>query len=645
MSYIQLDGISLAFGGRSILTDVHVTISPKSRIALTGANGSGKSTLMKITAGLTEYDSGRIIRPKGTRSAYLPQFGIVHKGRSLYEEAHAAFDSLTALENEAKRIEADLEKTPDNQEALMRYQEIFDTLHFAEWDRREARIEQVLSGLGFRRQEFTADSGSFSGGWQMRIALARILLEAPDILLLDEPTNYLDIEAREWLRNFIGRYPGGVMLVSHDRAFLDASCKQVANLWMTKLNIFKGTYSEHEKEQQMQSEALLERWKRQQEEIARIEVFINRFRYKDTKAAQVQSRVKMLEKMERIEIPPSMKRIKLHFPPALHSGKSVFRAEQLERRYGNKVVFSNLDLELPRGSRTAVTGVNGAGKTTLLRIASGNDSGFSGKIHFGSGVRIGYFSQDMEAALDASNTVLEEISQSSGEGEGKLRSLLGCFLFTGDDIYKKVEVLSGGERSRLALLKILLSPFNFLVLDEPTNHLDIASKDVLLDALQDYGGTLLIVSHDRYFLEHIADRVLEIKNGVGQLYMGSYAEYRQDLEKDQAEKAAQNSRSTKQIPQANHKALPKTLSREQQKEHKAGVARLKREEERLAVRLEEKEYRAAKVREELEQPENYSDPDKAHTLAVQLEDLKEAIERISLAWEEAVTALEKARNE
>ena len=590
--------------------------------------------------GLAEYDSGRVIRPKDVRAAYLPQFGIVHKGRNLFEEAHAAFDNLAALDNEAKRIAADLEKNPDNQEALMRYQEIFDTLHLAEWDRREIRIEQVLTGLGFRRQEFTADSGTFSGGWQMRIALARILLEAPDILLLDEPTNYLDIEAREWLRDFIVRYPGGVMLVSHDRAFLDATCNQVASLWMTRLNVAKGTYSEHERKQQIQSEALLKRWKRQQEEIARIEGFINRFRYKNTKAVQVQSRVKMLEKMERIEIPPSMKRMKLRFPSALHSGKCVFRAEQLERRYGSKAVFSNLDLELPRGSRTAVTGVNGAGKTTLLRIASGSDSGFSGRIHFGSGVRIGYFSQDTEDALNASNTVLEEISQDSGEGEEKLRSLLGCFLFTGDDVYKKVEVLSGGERSRLALLKILLLPFNFLILDEPTNHLDIASKSILLDALRDYGGTLLIVSHDRYFLEHIADRVLEIKNGAGYLYMGTYAEYRQRLETDQQKMRRRHSGSPKQKPQP----APKALTHEQQKERKAAVARLKREEESLVVRLEEKEWAAAKIRKQLEQPENYSDPDRAHTLAIQLKDLEHTVKRISLAWEEAAAALEKARN-
>ncbi|MCK5736584.1 MAG: ABC-F family ATP-binding cassette domain-containing protein, partial [Spirochaetaceae bacterium] len=343
---------------------------------------------------------------------------------------------------------------------LERYQEIHDTLENAGWDRREARIEQVLKGLGFSRSEMNNDVSTFSGGWQMRIALSKILLTSPDILLLDEPTNYLDLEAREWLQEFLKKFSGGVLLVSHDRLFLDETCTQVAELLMTRLNIFKGTYSGYEAFREKDMAELIERWKRQQDEISKIETFITRFRYQATKAKQVQSRVKMLEKIERIEIPSALKRIRFTFPEAPHSGKMVLRGDTIERHYDKKSVFTGLNLELPRGSRTAVVGVNGAGKTTLLRIISGEDPDFTGDLSFGSGVKTGYFSQDQETVLDSSLTVLEEAGRESSLGEGQLRSLLGSFLFSGDDIHKKIGILSGGERNRLALLKILLEPVN-----------------------------------------------------------------------------------------------------------------------------------------------------------------------------------------
>jgi len=641
MAFIQLDGIGLSFADRQIFKDAHITISPGSRIALTGANGSGKSTLMKVAAGEQEYDEGRIISPGGTRSAYLPQSGIVHKGKTLLEEAMGAFAELALLKNEADDITVLLERNEGPTETLLeRYQEIHDTLENAGWDRREARIEQVLKGLGFSRSELNNDVSTFSGGWQMRIALSKILLTSPDILLLDEPTNYLDLEAREWLRDFLKKFPGGVLLVSHDRLFLDETCNQVAELLMTRLSIFKGTYSGYEAFRTKDMADLIERWKRQQDEISKIETFITRFRYQATKAKQVQSRVKMLEKMERIEIPPALKRIRFSFPEAPHSGKTVLRGESIERRYGNKTVFSGLDIEMPRGSRTAVVGINGAGKTTLLRIISGEDSDYNGKLTPGSGVKIGYFSQDQESVLDASLTVLEEAGRESELGEGRLRSLLGAFLFSGDDIHKKVSVLSGGERNRLALLKILLEPVNLLILDEPTNHLDIHSKDILLEALQDFGGTLVIVSHDRYFLEKIADRVLELENGTGKTYLGDYSYYRwrknERSETETGDRPAGESEKT--ATSDSH------ISREEQKKRRSLINRLRREEESLTVRLEEKERKAAEIRTALEQPENYSDPDKAHTLSAELMNVEERIEQISAAWEEAASALEEAEN-
>jgi len=641
MAFIQLDGIGLSFADRQIFKDAHITISPGSRIALTGANGSGKSTLMKVAAGEQEYDEGRIISPGGTRSAYLPQSGIVHKGKTLLEEAMGAFAELALLKNEADDITVLLERNEGPTEPLLeRYQEIHDTLENAGWDRREARIEQVLKGLGFSRSELNNDVSTFSGGWQMRIALSKILLTSPDILLLDEPTNYLDLEAREWLRDFLKKFPGGVLLVSHDRLFLDETCNQVAELLMTRLSIFKGTYSGYEAFRTKDMADLIERWKRQQDEISKIETFITRFRYQATKAKQVQSRVKMLEKMERIEIPPALKRIRFSFPEAPHSGKTVLRGESIERHYENKTVFSGLNIEMPRGSRTAVVGINGAGKTTLLRIISGEDSDYSGKLTPGSGVKIGYFSQDQESVLDASLTVLEEAGRDSELGEGRLRSLLGAFLFSGDDIHKKVSVLSGGERNRLALLKILLEPVNLLILDEPTNHLDIHSKDILLEALQDFGGTLVIVSHDRYFLEKIADRVLELENGTGKTYLGDYSYYRW-------RKNEQSEVETKDRPAGEDEettASDSHVSREEQKKRRSLINKLRKEEESLTVRLEEKERKAAEIRTALEQPENYSDPDKAHTLSAELMNVEERIEQISAAWEEAAAALEKAEN-
>lgn len=640
MAFIQLDGIDLSFGERRIFKDAHLTISPGSRIALTGANGSGKSTLMKVAAGLQEYDDGRIISPKGTRSAYLPQTGIVYKGKTLQEEAMSAFGELLVLKEEADDITILLEKGEGSPAPLLeRYQEIHDTLENAGWERREARIEQVLTGLGFDRSELDADVSTFSGGWQMRIALSKILLKSPDILLLDEPTNYLDLEAREWLRDFLKKFSGGVLLVSHDRSFLDETCTQVAELLMTRLNIFKGTYSGYEAFREKDMAELIERWKRQQEEISRIDTFITRFRYKASKAKQVQSRVKMLEKIERIEIPPALKRIRFTFPEAPHSGKNVLRGEALERRYGDKSVFSGLDIEMPRGSRTAVVGVNGAGKTTLLRIISGEDPDYGGTLTYGSGVKTGYFSQEQETVLDPTLTVLEEAAQGSDEGEGRLRSLLGAFLFSGDDIHKKVSVLSGGERNRLALLKILLQPVNLLILDEPTNHLDLHSKDILLEALKDFGGTLVIVSHDRYFLEKIADRVLELEGGRGRMFLGDYAYYRWRKREDNESQTFTASKND-----SLHNGVSAAVSREEQKKHRSLINKLRREEETLTVRLEEKERKAAELRTELEIPENYSDPDKAHILSAELMRVEERIDQISAAWEEAASALEDAES-
>ena len=640
--FLQLDDVSLAFGERTLFSGVQLTVSAGSRIALSGANGSGKSTLMKIAAGIIEYDTGRIIRPGDTRTAYLPQSGLVHRGRSLKDEVTAAFGELPEMEREAELIGGQLERGEgDTEELLERARFIRETLDHAEWDRREGRIERVLGGLGFSRDDFAKDADAFSGGWQMRIALAKILILSPDILFLDEPTNYLDLEAREWLGDFVKRYPGGIMLVSHDRAFLDKTCTEVAEIRMAALRVFKGSYSGFEAAQAAEAEALSERWRRQQEEIARIESFISRFRYKASKAAQVQSRVKMLDKMQRIEIPPAMKRIRFSFPEAPRSVKVPLRTENLSRCYGTKTVFSHLDAEFPRGSKTAVVGVNGAGKTTLLRILCGRDKAFGGRLFTGRETSVGYFSQNQEEGLrgdstgeaESGLTVIEEAARGGDADEETLRGLLGAFLFSGDDIFKKAAVLSGGERSRLALLKILLRPVNLLILDEPTNHLDIVSKDILLDALGSFGGTLIIVSHDRYFLERIADRVLEIDGGRAQMYLGDYAYYRH--------RKAEGDAPAAHAPRPAEEGGSKE-SRERRKQRRSALKSLKNQEERLTLRIEEKEKEAASIRSRLEEPENYSDADKAHALSSQLVEVEERIEQITQAWEETAAALEKA---
>ena len=644
--FLQLDDISLSFGERTLFSGVQLTISPGSRIALSGANGSGKSTLMKIAAGIMEYDTGRIIRPGDTRIAYLPQSGLVHRGNSLKDEAMTAFGELPAMAREAERIAEELERGEgDTQGLLDRARFIRETLEHAGWNRREGRIERVLTGLGFRRDEFAKDAAAFSGGRQMRIALAKILIRSPDILFLDEPTNYLDLEAREWLGDFVKRYAGGIMLVSHDRAFLDKTCTEVAEIRMAALKVFKGSFSSFESARESEAAALVERWRRQQEEIARIESFISRFRYKASKAAQVQSRVKMLEKMERIEIPPAMKRIRFSFPEAPRGAKTPLRAEGLSRRYGTKTVFSHLDAEFPRGSRTAVAGVNGAGKSTLLRILCGRDKEFEGELFTGTGTKTGYFSQDRNETLHPESTVIENASMGTDTDETALRGLLGAFLFTGDDIFKKTKVLSGGERSRLELLKILLQPVNLLILDEPTNHLDIVSKDILLDALINFGGTLIIVSHDRYFLERIADRVLEIEDGRARMYLGGYAFYRERKEAGIEPSAGPADPPGTAPGTAIGAPGASKASHERRKQRRSALRSLKNQEERLTACLEEKEKEAASVRLLLEQPENYSNPDKARTLSAQLARLEERIEQIGEAWEEAAAALEKAESE
>ncbi|MBP5451839.1 MAG: ABC-F family ATP-binding cassette domain-containing protein, partial [Treponema sp.] len=533
MAFVQFSKVSLAFGERDILKDVSVYLQSGSKAALTGANGAGKSTLIKIMAGIQDVDSGERIVQKGTRIAYLPQSGLVHHGCTLKEEADKAFAWGYQIQEEIDSLGSQMEQNPDQSQRLAEEQdELLSKLESSGWYRREGTCEQVLLGLGFSRDDFSKQTDEFSGGWQMRIALAKALMCGPDILLLDEPTNYLDIEARNWLEGFLGDFKGGFLLVSHDRYFLDHTINEVYELFNGDLKRYPGNFTHYEEVRKVELESLIAAYEQQQEEIHHLEEFIRRFGYKATKAAQAQDRQKQLDKMVRIEIPESLKKIHFTFPEAPHSGQLVLTLENITKQYGdNPPVVKNLDFVLEKGERLVVAGRNGAGKSTLLRIIAGEDKDFSGNVKLGAGVSIGYFSQDSAERITGSESILERLeSKCPLELIPKARDMLGAFLFRGDDVFKSIDVLSGGEKSRIALLELLLRPVNLLVLDEPTNHLDMHSKDVLLDALKDFGGTVIFVSHDRVFIVDLATRVLELHPGTYRNFPGDYRYYMQRLQ-------------------------------------------------------------------------------------------------------------------
>ena len=518
MSFVQFSRVSLSFGERDLLKDVSLRLAAGSRSCLTGANGSGKTTLMKIIAGLINPDSGNRAVQKDTRVSYLPQSGIVHHGMSLREEAETAFSYIHNLMDRMEKTGELLEQAKSGAASvnnlIEEHHNLQEQIENSGYYRREADIYSVLTGLGFSAKDLARNSGEFSGGWQMRIALAKALLEKPDILLLDEPTNYLDIEARYWLEKWLETFTGGYLLVSHDRYFLDVCVNEVYELFGGSLKRYAGNYTAYEKTRRVELDSLIKRYEEQREEIVKTEALIRRFRYKASKAAFAQELIKRLEKMERIEIPESLKKINISFPPPPHSGSIALTLEGIGKSYGHRRVLSSLDLNIDAGERLVVAGPNGAGKSTLLRIIAGTDADYDGSVKYGAGVKAGYFSQDAAETLNSPKSIIEFLEEEAPTALiPKLRDMLGAFLFRGDDVYKSVSVLSGGEKSRLALLKMFLKPMNLLVLDEPTNHLDLYSKDILLDALTKYHGTIIFVSHDRSFMEALSTKTLELIPG------------------------------------------------------------------------------------------------------------------------------------
>jgi ATP-binding cassette subfamily F protein 3 len=527
---IQLSGAGKRFGHKLLFEHVDWLITPQDRIGLVGANGTGKSTVMKILAGLETLDYGSITVAKGISAGYLPQDGLTLQGRTVFAECMSVFDELRNMELEMENLTRKMAELPHES---VEYTQVADRYHRLEHEfltrdgyATEAKVGTVLTGLGFRKEDWPRLTDEFSGGWQMRLALAKLLLQQPNLLLLDEPTNHLDLEARNWLEEYLGEYPYAFVLISHDRYFLDVTVKKTVEIWNKQIFFYTGNYDKYLSEKTQRREQLEAAYRNQRERIEQLEVFINRFRYQATKAKQVQSRIKELEKMERIEIPPEEKTIHFTFPQPKASGRIVAEFHNVAKSYGPKQVFQNVNFMIERGDRVALVGVNGAGKSTLIKLLAGTEPLTSDEYKTGHNVETDYFAQDQYKELNPDARILDDLEElSPRSSQTELRSLLGCFLFQADDVFKRIGVLSGGERGRYALLRLLMHPANFLLLDEPTNHLDMRAKDVLLEALASYTGTVVLVSHDRYFIDKLATRVFEVGDGRVEVYPGNYEDY------------------------------------------------------------------------------------------------------------------------
>jgi len=613
---IQLSALSKSFGDRVLLDNVTWQIDDRERVGLSGPNGAGKTTLLKMLAGIDEPDGGTIVKPAGLTIGYLPQDGLSYTGRTLRQEASLAFKPLLDMKAEIAALEERLgdDSVPhaEHEAMLSRYSELQETFRRSDGYAIDLKVTTVLRGLGFSEEDMEKPTETFSGGWQMRIALARLLLGRPGLLLLDEPTNHLDLDARNWLEEYLADYPHAVILVSHDRFFLDAVVTRITEIGMRTLTDYVGNYSAYIRERDARMERLRQMKRDQDEEIERMQAFINRFRYQATKASQVQSRIKMLDKIARIEIPPERKRVRFHFPPTQKSGRMVMELRHVRKEYSGKRVFGDVNLHLERGDRIALIGPNGAGKSTLMRMLSGVEAPDSGTRTEGHQVVMQYFAQDEAARLDPALNVYQTLAGDSPISMvPHIRTILGGFLFSGDDIEKPVRVLSGGERTRLAVARMLLRPANTLLLDEPTNHLDLDSKDVLLEALEDFGGTLIFVSHDRYFVDKLATKVIDIGHGEAAVYPGNYEEFlwstrnREQPAPEPGVRSANvqksgvrsaNGPKTGSGPTKGHHAdLAPKPSYEDKKKADAEARRVRKEAEARQRRIQELEARIAKA--------------------------------------------------
>ena len=654
---IQLQDVTKSFGEKTLLEHVTWQVGDRARVGLCGPNGAGKTTLLKMLAGFDEPDAGVIQKPNALTFGYLPQDGLSHSGRTITAEASLALKPLLDLKAEMHDLEARLGDPAINEQEhdalLHRYSDVQDQFRLGDGYQIELKVATVLRGLGFEAEMHDQLTDHLSGGWQMRLALAKLLLSAPDLLLLDEPTNHLDLEARNWLEEYLVGYPRSVILVSHDRYFLDAVVTHIADLSLRTITDYHCNYSKYLGQRDARLERLRDAKRRQDEEVQRVEDFINRFRYQATKAAQVQSRIKMLEKVVRLEVPPERKRIHFQFPASAKSGRMVQELKGVRKAYGSaaapgqkiNVVLDGVNLHIERGDRIALVGHNGAGKSTLMRMLSGEEKPDAGERNEGHQVMMQYFAQDEATRLEPTLTVHETLSDGSpNHMVPAIRNILGGFLFSGDDVYKKAGVLSGGERTRLAVARMLLRPSNTLLLDEPTNHLDIDSKEVLLDALADYGGTLIFVSHDRYFVEKLATKIVEVGNGKAILYPGSYESYL--WSKEQGAKGATSANVPKGkssapvaplapvVPVAPAKSFDerKRDTAEKRKRERAFKA-LKDRVTDLEARIAEREKAIKDVEVKMSAPEFYTDHEGSKPVLAQHQALMWEVGELLSQWE------------
>ena len=640
---ISINNLSVQFTGTNLFDNVTFNINDRDRIGLVGKNGAGKSTLLKIIAGLQQPETGTIIVAKDQSIGYLPQEMIPNSNRTIIDEALTAFEQIDTLESELQNLTNEIANRTDYNSKeyellLNRHHDVNEQIIMLGGNNRQEQTEKILLGLGFVHSDFARSITEFSGGWQMRVELAKILLKHPDFILLDEPTNHLDIESIQWLENFLSTYTGAVILVSHDRTFLDNITKRTIEITAGKIYDYKANYSEYvvlmEERRSSQMSALTN----QQREIAQIQSFIERFRYKATKAKQVQSRIKMLEKMDKVSIDEvSTESIHFQFPPAPHSGKVVVEAEHLYKAYGDKVILNDLNFIIPKGSKTAFVGKNGEGKSTLAKIIIGEINDYSGVFKLGHQVSIGYFAQNQAALLDGEKTVFDTIDQIAvGDIRPKIRNILGSFLFDEEAIDKKVKVLSGGEKARLALAKLLLTPCNLLILDEPTNHLDMNSKDILKNALLQYTGTLIVVSHDRDFLQGLTDSLYEFRNRAIKEFKGDifeFLEYRkiENLKALEIEKKAVTEKATATVSQ-------NKLNYEQAKQRERELRKLRGNVEKIEKEIAETENEIAKKDEILSaDPQSIVSDTNFYS---DYEALKAKLDTLMEEWEKATEAVD-----
>ncbi len=648
---IQLSNAGKRFGPKVLFQELDWLITPHDRVGMVGANGTGKTTLLKILAGAESLDYGTLTQQRGIECGYLPQDGLSLSGRTVFAECLSVFSQVHQMQREQEELAASMAEVDH---ASAEYAQISERFHRiqAEMQARdgytiEAEVGTVLNGLGFRKEDWERRTEEFSGGWQMRIALAKLLLQKPNLLLLDEPTNHLDLETRNWLEQYLAAYPHAYVLISHDRYFLDVTVKKTAEIWNKQVFFYSGNYEKYLAQKAERRAQLEAAYRNQKEKMDQLEAFINRFRYQATKAKQVQSRIKELERMEKIEIPPDEKAIHFSFPQPRTSGRMVAEAKDVAKSYGPKDVFAKVNFVIERGDRIALVGVNGAGKSTLIKLLAGMEQPTAGELRLGHNADVDYFAQDQYKALDPQARMLDDLFQAAPRStQTELRSLLGCFLFSEDDVFKTIGVLSGGERNRYALARMLLHPSNFLLLDEPTNHLDLRAKDVLLDALQKFTGTVVFVSHDRYFIDKLATRVFEIGEGRVEVFPGNYEDY---LWRKEGKASTAPDPSLSSVPahpsidaaaaQTNHDAALRTAEPEA-KQKRLNPIKLKQMKERLQELEEEIARFEAAIGTAETALQSFVSVEETQRQTELLEGSKSGLERAMNEWEELAHVLE-----